>query len=83
MADDNQFFRPIRDFYQRTVVSCSADDALVDIVAQMRERSISCVVVVTDHSAIDYSHVKSTARLVVDSRNALSKAVGSARVVSL
>lgn len=42
-----------------------------------------CVVVVTDHSAIDYSHVKSTARLVVDSRNALSKAVGSARVVSL
>ena len=48
MADDNQFFRPIRDFYQRTVVSCSADDALVDIVAQMRERSISCVVVVTD-----------------------------------
>ena len=48
MADDNQFFRPIRDFYQRTVVSCSADDALVDIVGQMRERSISCVVVVAD-----------------------------------
>lgn len=42
-----------------------------------------CVVVVTDHSAIDYSHVKSTARLVVDSRNALAKAIGSARVVSL
>ena len=48
MADDNQFFRPIRDFYQRTVVSCSADDALVDIVAQMRARSISCVVVVAE-----------------------------------
>ncbi len=48
MADDNQFFRPIRDFYQRTVVSCSAEDALVDIVAQMRVRSISCVVVVTE-----------------------------------
>ncbi|MBK9122003.1 MAG: nucleotide sugar dehydrogenase [Chloroflexi bacterium] len=42
-----------------------------------------CVVVVTDHTAIDYTHVKSTARLVVDSRNALAKAVGSARVVSL
>ncbi len=46
MADENQFFRPIRDFYQRTVVSCTADDALVDIVAQMREHRISCVVVV-------------------------------------
>ena len=48
MADENQFFRPIRDFYQRTVVSCAADAALVDIVAQMRARSISCVVVVED-----------------------------------
>lgn len=48
MADDNQFFRSIRDFYQRTVIQCTAQDALVDIVAQMREHSISCVVVVTE-----------------------------------
>jgi len=48
MADENEFFRPIRDFYQRSVVSCTADDDLVDIVARMRERSISCVVVVSD-----------------------------------
>ena len=33
MAGENEFFRPIREIEQRRVVSCSADDALVDIVA--------------------------------------------------
>ena len=37
MADENEFFRPIRDFYQRSVVSCTADDDLVDIVARKRD----------------------------------------------
>ena len=46
MAGENEFFRPIREIEQRRVVSCSADDALVDIVGRMREMSISCVVVV-------------------------------------
>ena len=32
MAEENEFFRPIREIEQRRVVSCSADDALVDIV---------------------------------------------------
>jgi len=48
MAGENEFFRPIREIEQRRVVSCSADDALVDIVGRMREMSISCVVVVAD-----------------------------------
>lgn len=48
MADENEFFRPIRDFYQHRVVSCAADDNLVDVVAGMRERGISCVVVVSE-----------------------------------
>lgn len=46
MAEENQFFRPIREFFQREVVSCGEDDALVDIVAKMRARGISCVVIV-------------------------------------
>ena len=48
MADDNQFFRPVRDFCQREVVTCSADDRLVDVVGVMRERNISSVVVADD-----------------------------------
>ena len=46
MAEENEFFRPIREIEQRQVVSCSADDVLVEIVGRMREMSISCVVVV-------------------------------------
>ena len=42
------------------------------------------VVIVTDHSAFDYQHLVDTARLVVDTRNALAKTRPShARVVSL
>ena len=70
MADDNQFFRPIRDFYQRTVVSCSADDALVDIVAQMRARSISCVVVVAEGKPF----------AIVTDRDLRNKVVAPARI---
>jgi UDP-N-acetyl-D-glucosamine dehydrogenase len=42
-----------------------------------------CVVIITDHSSIDWSHVTRTAKVVVDSRNATAKAPGSARIVSL
>ncbi|PKO53084.1 MAG: signal transduction protein, partial [Betaproteobacteria bacterium HGW-Betaproteobacteria-21] len=52
MADDNQFFRPVRDFCQRKVVTCTADAALVDIVEIMREKNISSVVVTEGASPI-------------------------------
>ncbi|MFZ2854349.1 MAG: CBS domain-containing protein, partial [Rhodocyclaceae bacterium] len=45
MADDNQFFRPLRDFCQRQVATCAPDDALVDVVQIMRDRNISSMVV--------------------------------------
>jgi hypothetical protein len=32
MAEEGQFFRPVKDFCQRTVVTCKPDDALVDVV---------------------------------------------------
>ena len=48
MAEENQFFRPVRDFCQRSVMTCSADDALVSAVAIMRERNISSMVVMQD-----------------------------------
>ncbi|NMG04690.1 DUF294 nucleotidyltransferase-like domain-containing protein [Azoarcus taiwanensis] len=45
MAEENQFFRPVTDFCRRGVVTCGADDKLVDVVAIMRERNISSIVV--------------------------------------
>ncbi|WP_291995322.1 DUF294 nucleotidyltransferase-like domain-containing protein [Candidatus Accumulibacter sp. ACC003] len=45
MAEGGQFFRPVKDFCQRAVVTCGADDALVDVVKIMREKNISSVVV--------------------------------------
>jgi UDP-N-acetyl-D-glucosamine dehydrogenase len=43
-----------------------------------------CVVIVTDHSAVDYQRLVDKAALVVDTRNALARTKhGRARVVSL
>jgi UDP-N-acetyl-D-glucosamine dehydrogenase len=42
-----------------------------------------CVVIITDHTAIDWAHVTRTAKVVVDSRNATAKSPGTARIVSL
>jgi UDP-N-acetyl-D-glucosamine dehydrogenase len=41
------------------------------------------VVVVTDHSAIDYRRIADRSRLVVDCRGVMSKLVGRARIVGL
>ena len=47
-------------------------------------RRADVVVIITDHSTIDYQHVVDTAALVVDTRNALAKTMPSrARIVSL
>lgn len=48
MSEESQFFRPVRDFCQRAVVTCAPDAPLVDAVAVMRERNISSLVVVED-----------------------------------
>jgi UDP-N-acetyl-D-glucosamine dehydrogenase len=45
--------------------------------------SADCVVIVTDHSVIDYQMVVDHAALVVDTRNALAGISGNARVVAL
>jgi UDP-N-acetyl-D-glucosamine dehydrogenase len=44
---------------------------------------MDCVVVVTDHSAVDYEMVARSARLVVDTRGVLRGMPGAARVVGL
>lgn len=46
-------------------------------------RAADCVVILTDHSAIDWALVRREARLIVDTRNALRGTAGGARVVSL
>jgi len=45
MAEEGQFFRPVKDFCQRNVVTCGPDDALVEVVRIMRDKNISSVVV--------------------------------------
>jgi UDP-N-acetyl-D-glucosamine dehydrogenase len=45
-------------------------------------RDADCVLIVTDHDAIDWTLVGTHARLIVDSRNAMARARGSkARIV--
>jgi UDP-N-acetyl-D-glucosamine dehydrogenase len=45
-------------------------------------QSADCVVVVTDHSGVDYAQVVEAARLIVDTRNALKK-FHSGKIVAL
>ena len=45
MAEEGQFFRPVKDFCQRTVITCGPDDALLEVVRVMRDKNISSVVV--------------------------------------
>jgi UDP-N-acetyl-D-glucosamine dehydrogenase len=47
-------------------------------------READCVVIITDHTTIDWADVVQNARLIVDSRNATAKiAAGAARIVPL
>lgn len=49
MSEDNQFFRPVKDFCQRTVTTCAPDESLVSAVGVMREKNISSIVVVENN----------------------------------
>lgn len=49
MNGDVPYFRPVRDIYQRNVVTCLPQDGLVPVVGIMRERNISSVVVCTEN----------------------------------
>jgi UDP-N-acetyl-D-glucosamine dehydrogenase len=49
-------------------------------------KAADCVVIVTDHTAVDYAHVCSLSTLIVDTRNALSgdlRRNSSARIIRL
>jgi len=45
--------------------------------------SVDCVVIVTDHSEVDYKFIVNNSKLIVDTRNALSSFKGSANIVTL
>jgi CBS domain-containing protein len=45
VTEEGQFFRPVKDFCQRTVVTCQPDDPLVAVVRTMREKNVSSVVI--------------------------------------
>jgi UDP-N-acetyl-D-glucosamine dehydrogenase len=62
------------------------DDFVLDSI-EMDDATLAdvdCVVIVTDHSSYDWEHVAATARLVVDTRNALRGVIaGKAKVIKL
>ena len=45
--------------------------------------AVDAVVIVTDHSGVDYGHLAEKARLVIDTRGVMRRYVGSARVIGL
>lgn len=54
----------------------------IDLTDQVLDEA-DAVIIVTDHSAVDYARVADRARLVIDCRGVMSKVQGSARIVGL
>ncbi len=52
MSEENQFFRPVSEFCARGVVTCNANQNLVEVVAIMRERNISSIVVADGNTPV-------------------------------
>jgi UDP-N-acetyl-D-glucosamine dehydrogenase len=64
------------------VPSLKLDGLAMDSSPVENAAAADCVVIVTDHSAFDYGKLAASARLIVDTRNAL-KSVSAANVVRL
>jgi UDP-N-acetyl-D-glucosamine dehydrogenase len=64
------------------VPSLKLDGLQMDSSSVETAADADCVVIVTDHSAFDYGKLASSARLVVDTRNAM-KGVAAANIVRL
>ncbi len=52
MSEENAFFRPVKDFCARNVITCAPGTPLVEAAGVMRERGISGVVVVENGAPI-------------------------------
>ena len=52
-------------------------------LSEARLRGSDCVVIVTDHTGVDYARVAELARLVVDTRGVMRGVQGSATVIGL
>src|SRR5436190_17073402 len=64
------------------VPSLKLDGLVMDSSPMDTAAAADCVVIVTDHSTLDYGKVAASAKLIVDTRNAL-KGVQSANIVRL
>jgi UDP-N-acetyl-D-glucosamine dehydrogenase len=64
------------------VPSLKLDGLGIDSSPMEAAATADCVVIVTDHSAFDYTELAKSARLIVDTRNAL-KGITSANIVRL
>jgi UDP-N-acetyl-D-glucosamine dehydrogenase len=73
-------------FHDPHIAHFRADDGHVVEGVPYSDQALAdadCVVIITDHSAYDWAHVVTHSRLVVDTRNALGKLTGKARVIGL
>jgi UDP-N-acetyl-D-glucosamine dehydrogenase len=75
-------------YHDPFVTEVKFDDESLQSVPLTNEelKSADCVIIVTDHSEIDYKRVCSLASLIVDTRNALNGDVrreSSARIIRL
>ena len=68
-----------------TARRCRSASTRSKSVAFDKLESYDCVVIVTDHSAVDYKQVAAKAKVVIDTRNAMKhvKADARAKIVSL
>ena len=72
-------------YHDPYVPQVKMDQAILESVPLTAETlaQADCVVVVTDHSAFDWQFIRQHAKVIVDTRNALEKTSGGARVVKL
>ncbi len=72
-------------YHDPFVASVRLDDLQLESVPLTPEnlRAADCVVVITNHTSIDWPLLRREARLIVDTRNALKDTDGGARVVRL
>ena len=52
MSAENPYFQPIGEHCRRNLVTCAPDDALVDVVASMRDQGVSSVIVLKDDTPV-------------------------------
>lgn len=72
-------------YYDPLVKNFAVDGLKLDSVDLTKENLLSsdCVVIVTDHTSLDYQWIATNANLIVDTRNALRKFKENGKIITL